>query len=165
LTIVSLDGLCFDILYSDDKKKASLMYASGNCNNAMLVGEEIFDLYQLNQHTWVTVFRDHEIEKLVVSIKLGINHVFSIKSFYGRNTYYIKDVGNSGHYILTDENKSIIAEINLPESGDDTRQVFEIKVKSNYNLESDWFLTLHAVHCVLYLKRHSDQSGIGSFSH
>lgn len=163
MTITSLDGLRYDAIDSSGVVQSSLIYLSDEYEEAQLKGDGIFDIQKLKDDNWVTIFKYQEIEKLIVSIKLVAKNVFSIKSFYGRTSYYLKQSEKPAHFILTNEKKLTLIEIVLLNKSQSRANIFEINAVAILNIEREWFFILLAVHCALHLVRLSDELYIESF--
>lgn len=156
MTIKSENGLHFEAFDHNGKLIAKMVYTSTDYIEAELTEYKTFILSKVNQHVWITVFKDLELDKLIASTKIDDQNVFTINTFYGRNKYFVKHDVNTDKIVITDNKKSVMAYLLRTKSETDKTIVFKTEKKSDYNLKGDWFLLLHAVHCALYLMNQSD---------
>ena len=158
MIIKSEDGLQFEAIDHNGKCHAIMVFNSIDYHYAELMANQTFILSKLSQHVWVTVFKDNEINKLIASIKIDDQNVFTINTFYGRNKYFVMNDRHTENIKITDDKKFVLACLFKTKGQFDKSTKFEIEEKSKYNLGGDWFLLLHAVHCALYLTKLSDNS-------
>jgi hypothetical protein len=151
LQVISFDGLCFKAINSEGFEQASLEYTSIERKQAKLKEVETFDLNQLNDQTWITILKVAELEKLIVSTKLEANGMFSIKSFYGRNIFVLKQLSDPNYFVLFDDKELPLIQIKKSKPIVNCLEAYEINSSSKDTLKSDWFLILHAVHCASLL--------------